>query len=276
MPMNIRRGKNLPGASSMAAKPTASPEPTRRFSDRVENYIRFRPSYPAGVFVALREHAGLGPGGVVADVGSGTGIFAQLLLPHCARVFGVEPNDAMRAAAEQLLAGAANFTSRPGTAEATGLPDASVDLVTAAQAFHWFVGPACRREFARILRPGGGVALVWNERLADATPFLAGYEALLRRHATDYDQVNHVNIEPAALAAFFGPAGMTTLEFPNAQDFDLAGLQGRLLSSSYAPNAGQPGHEAMMAELNELHARNQQHGRVSFLYTTKLHFGRLT
>jgi ubiquinone/menaquinone biosynthesis C-methylase UbiE len=225
------------------------------------------------VIATLHEQAGLGPGAVVADVGSGTGIFAQLLLPHCARLFGVEPNDAMRAAAENLLAGSRNFTSRAGTAESTGLPDASVDLVTAAQAFHWFNIPACRREFARILRPGGFVALVWNERLADATPFLAGYEALLHRHATDYAQVNPVNIEPAALEAFFGPARMKTLEFPNEQHFDLAGLQGRLLSSSYAPNPGQPGHEAMMAELAALFARHQQQDRVSFLYTTKLHLG---
>jgi SAM-dependent methyltransferase len=181
----------------------------------------------------------------------------------------------MRSAAEKLLAGAVNFTSQPGTAEATGLPDASVDLVTAAQAFHWFVVPACRREFARILRPGGLVALVWNERLADATPFLAGYEALLKRHATDYEQLNHANLDEAALAAFYAPAGMTTWAFPNAQVFDLAGLQGRLLSSSYAPNAGQPGHEAMMAELHELHTHHQQDGRVTFLYSTKVYLGRV-
>jgi len=260
----------------MTSPHSDSAAPTRRFSDRVENYIRYRPSYPLGVVEALREHAGLGSGAVVADVGSGTGIFAERLLAVGARVIGLEPNDAMRAAAEQLLARKPNFTSLAGTAEATGLPAASVDLVTAAQAFHWFDGPASRREFARILRPGGLVALIWNERLTDATPFHVEYEALLKRHATDYEQVNHANLDETALAAFFAPAAMTVLEFPNAQAFDLAGLQGRLLSSSYAPNAGQPGHEAMMDAVNELHARHQVEGRVAFLYKTKVYLGKMS
>ncbi len=260
----------------MGDQSQVSPEPTRRFSDRVENYVRYRPSYPAGVIATLRERAGLGPGAVVADVGSGTGIFAQLLLPHCLRVFGVEPNAAMRGAAENLLAGVPNFTSQSGTAEATGLSDGSVDLITAAQAFHWFEVPACRREFARILRPGGRVALIWNERLTDASPFLMDYEELLRKHATDYAQVDHTRVDETALSAFFGPAGLFTAEFPNEQHFDLVGLEGRLLSSSYAPNVGQPGHDAMMAALAGLFARHQQQGRVALLYRTELHIGRLT
>lgn len=250
--------------------------PTQRFSDRVENYVRFRPSYPPGVIETLREQAGLNPGARVADIGSGTGIFAALLLPHAARVLGVEPNAAMREAGDQALGGDPRFVSVAGTAEATSLPDASVDLVTAAQAFHWFDAPACRRELARILRPGGTVALVWNERLVEATPLLADYEALLRRHATDYAQVNHAHIDAAAVGAFYAPQKFTVAEFPNEQSFDLDGLRGRLLSSSYAPNVGHPGHVPMLCELKELFSRHAEDGRVVLCYTTRLYLGRLS
>ena len=247
---------------------------TQRFSDRVENYIRYRPSYPAGVIATLREKAGLHASAAVADIGSGTGIFSQLLLPHCAQVYGIEPNEPMRSAGERLLAGNPNFTSLVGTAEKTGLPAASVDLVTAAQAFHWFDIPACRREFSRILRNGGYVALIWNERLVEATPFLADYESLLKKYATDYEQVNHANIDAAALSAFYAPNGYSVTEFPNSQKFDYAGLKGRVLSSSYAPNIGHPNHEIMMRGLKALFQRHQQDETVTFQYTTKLYIGR--
>lgn len=252
-----------------------SAQPTKRFSDRVADYVRYRPSYPAEVIDTLRREAGLGPSSRVADIGSGTGIFSALLLPHCERVHGVEPNDAMRAAAEDRFAGDPRFVSVPATAETTTLPDASVDLVTAAQAFHWFDAAACRREFARILKPNGAIALVWNEREASTTPFLAGYEALIRRHATDYAQVNHVNTDASKVAAFFAPAGFTMAHFPSEQRCDFDGLKGRLLSSSYAPKAGHPSHEPMLAELRTLFDEYATDGRVTLLYSTNLYFGRL-
>ena len=249
--------------------------PTKRFSDRVADYVRFRPSYPAEVVATLRHEAGLSPSAEVADIGSGTGIFSALLLPHCARVRGVEPNDAMRAAAERLLADEPRFVSVAATAEATTLPDASVDLVTAAQAFHWFDSAACRREFARILRPGGVVALVWNERDTTATPFLVDYEALLHRHATDYAKVNHAHTDARKVAEFFAPAGFTLARFPSEQRLDLEALEGRLLSSSYAPNIGHPGHAPMLADLRTLFERHATDGVVTLLYSTKIYFGRL-
>lgn len=258
------------------ASGSSAPAPTERFSDRVDDYVRYRPSYPVGVIDTLKCDAGLGPHAVVADVGSGTGLFTQQLLPHVARVFAVEPNEPMRTAAERHLAGQAGFTSINGMAEATGLAAATVDLVTAAQAFHWFKVPVCRREFIRILRPRGRVALIWNERQTTTTPFLAAYEALVKRHALGYDQVKHTNIDPALLATFYGPAGYATTEFPNEQRFDLPGLQGRLLSSSYAPKAGHPGHAPMMAELTDIFARHAETGTVALRYTTKLYLGGLS
>jgi SAM-dependent methyltransferase len=250
----------------------ASPE--SRFSDRVENYIRYRPGYPREVVALLRSEAALTAQSVVADVGSGTGISAELLLSEGCTVFGVEPNRDMREAAERLLAAHSGFRSVDGRAQATTLADASVDLVVAAQAFHWFDTEKTRAEFCRILRPGGCVALIWNERLTDTTPFLRGYEELLLRHSTDYASVRHENIDAAALARFFG-GPFTTHAFPNFQEFDFAGLAGRLLSSSYAPAPGHPRHEPMMEELRALFDACARDGKVRFDYRTSVHLGRL-
>ena len=162
---------------------------TERFSSRVENYVKYRPSYPAAVLQLLSMRCGLDATSTVADVGSGTGILTELLLETGAEVFAVEPNREMRAAAEKLLSDYGRFRSVDGTAEATTLQAACVDLVTASQAFHWFDVQKSRRELGRILRPRAWVALIWNERPMVAVPLLDEYDALLRRHAPDYDRV---------------------------------------------------------------------------------------
>ena len=249
--------------------------PTERFSDRVADYARYRPGYPAESIETLRRQTGFNAASTVADIGSGTGIFADLLLPHAGTVYAVEPNAPMRTHAEATLGAQPNYRSVNAPAEATTLPEHSVDLITVAQAFHWFDPPAARREFARILKPGGHVALIWNERLTDTTPFLYAYENLLKSAATDYTRVNHMNIDHAALASFFAPATFATFSFANAQHFDRAGLIGRALSSSYVPNAGQPGHDAFLTKLNALFDEHAVDDRVSLAYTCKLHLGRL-
>ncbi len=245
-----------------------------RFDDRVANYVAYRPKYPAAVAEFLRAELKLNADAVVADVGSGTGILSELLLQTGASVFGVEPNDAMRAAAEELLKSYPNFTSINGTAEATTLPDASVDLATAAQAFHWFDAGRTRLEFQRILRAGGWVVLVWNVRRLDSTPFLRAYEQLLREFGTDYSQVNCEQLPEAKIAQFFAGA-YNQRSFDNFQTFDYAGVRGRLLSSSYVPLAGQPQHEPMLAALKQLFDSHQQAGQVTIEYDTKLYYGRL-
>ena len=246
-----------------------------RFSNRVDNYVKHRPSYPAGVLDLLAAECGLDETASIADVGSGTGILTELLLARAGRVFAVEPNSAMREAAERRLGGHPAFASVAGSAEATTLPDASVRLVTVAQAFHWFDLAATRREFARILEPGGSVALIWNVRDVDASPFMAEYEALLRTHGTDYEQVNHRGVGPAELDAFFGEGRHRLATFTNAQTFDAAGLEGRLLSASYVPAQGQPGYEHMLQALRDLFARHHRDGRVEFVYATRVHSGGL-
>ena len=249
-------------------------DPTLRFSSRVENYLRYRPNYPAAVVGLLVTDCGLGPESVIADVGSGTGILAQLFLAHGNPVFGIEPNREMRQAGERLLQSFPRFASIAGTAEATTLPDRSVDFVTAGQAFHWFDRDLCRAEFSRILRPGGWIVLLWNDRRTDATPFLRAYEQLLLSYATDYEQVNHKRVDAAVLREFFKANPVKKL-LSNYQHFDLPSLNGRLLSSSYAPEAGQPRHADMMAALKQLFERYQHEGRVTFEYETVIYYGQL-
>lgn len=249
-------------------------DPTRRFSNRVQDYVKFRPRYPAEVLAALREICGLSAASVVADIGSGTGILTELFLRHGNEVYGVEPNREMREAGERLLAGFARFHSVDARAEATGLGDASVDLVAAGQAFHWFDPDKARAEFRRILKPGGWTALIWNERKESGTPFLEDFEALLRRYGTDYAEVSRARVGTAAIARFFGAGGCATRTFANAQEFDLAGLRGRLLSSSYAPAAGHPDHEPMLAELERVFRARRTGGRVTMEYETTVRCGR--
>jgi SAM-dependent methyltransferase len=249
-------------------------DPTKRFSSRVEDYIRYRPSYPAAVVDWLAAECGLAVSSRIADVGSGTGILSRLFLDFGCRVFGVEPNADMRAAAERQFAGDPRFHSVDGRAEATTLADASVDFVTAAQSFHWFDAATARVEFRRILKPFGWVVLIWNERLV--TPgFLAEYEDLLQRLSTDYGRVDHRQIGDEAIGRFFAHDSWRAAGFPNRQDFDWDGIRGRLLSSSYAPLPGSPKYAPMMEELAAIFAKYNVDGQVKVFYETKMYVGQL-
>jgi SAM-dependent methyltransferase len=252
-----------------------SKDPTARFSSRVSDYVRYRPGYPPAVAALLEEECGLTPASVVADVGSGTGLLSEIFLRRGNRVYGVEPNREMREAGERLLAAYPNFVSVEGRAEATTLEGASVDLVAAGQAFHWFDPAGARREFLRVLRPGGRVVLAWNDRRTAGTPFLEDYERLLLEYGTDYREVSAKYMEEAALSTLYGGAGFRTASFDNEQVFDFEGLRGRLTSSSYAPQPGDPRFEPMVRELEALFRRHERGGRVTVAYDTKVFHGRL-
>jgi SAM-dependent methyltransferase len=247
---------------------------TSRFSDRVENYVRYRPGYPPEALRSLIRECGLKPGHVVADIASGTGTWTRMLLENGNKVFGVEPNTEMRQAGGRLLAAFPKFTSVAGTAEATTLPDRSVDFVTVAQAAHWFDRERARREFVRILKPGGCLALLWNERLTDSTPFLREYERLLLTFGTDYQDVRHERTTDA-VNEFFDPAPFQERVFEMRQEFDYTGIEGRLLSSSYAPGPEHPNHEPMLRELRRIFDAHAIAGRATFDYKTRMYFGRL-
>lgn len=247
---------------------------TTRFSNRVDNYIKYRPRYPDAIIAFLREEAGLRSTHTIVDIGSGTGILSELFLRNGNEVIGVEPNDEMRAAGDTLLALDANFRSVDGTAEATTLPAACADFVTAGQAFHWFDAAQARTEFMRILKPGGAAVLVWNSRKL-GNPFMEAYEEMMRRFADDYQGVSERNSNDEALAHFYEPTPLQVETFANEQVFDFAGLRGRALSSSYAPMVGHPQHELFMQALENLFDRYQTKGKVKLLYMTRVYWGKL-
>ncbi|HTR36823.1 MAG TPA: class I SAM-dependent methyltransferase [Bryobacteraceae bacterium] len=249
--------------------------PTERFSSRVADYVRYRPSYPPGIVPLLARECGLTSESVIADVASGTGLLARLFSESGYRVIGVEPNAEMRAAGDVFLAAFPKFRSVDGRAEQTGLPDTSVDLITVGQAFHWFDAAATRREFRRILRPPRQVALIWNERIVPTSGFLKGYEDMLHRYVPDYGKIDHRQVDAQRIAAFFGHSDWTLAVFENAQEFDLEGVSGRLLSSSYAPDGSSPNYQPMLDELERIFAAHNLNGRVSFLYDTKVYYGEL-
>jgi SAM-dependent methyltransferase len=249
--------------------------PTARFSDRVDNYVRYRPGYPAEVVDLLRRECGLRPEHVVADIASGTGFFTRLLLENGNPVFAVEPNGEMREMGAHVLEGYDRLVSVAGTAEETTLSSNSVDFVTAAQAAHWFDLLKTRAEFVRILRPGGWGVLIWNERLTESTPFLREYEQLLLTFGTDYKEVRHERTT-AIIHEFFAPAACEERDFNLVQRFDYEGAAGRLLSSSYAPLEGHSSYVPMMRELERIFRAHARSGMVEFEYKTRVYYGRLS
>jgi SAM-dependent methyltransferase len=241
-----------------------------RFSNRVENYIRYRPHYPREILGYLADNFGFRPQTVIADIGCGTGISSRLFLENGNNVIGVEPNAAMRKAATKFLAEFPGFSAVDGRSENTGLADNSVDMIIAAQAFHWFNPQTTQPEFYRILRPGGCIVLMWNERQLDSTPFHVGYEAFLVKYAYDYETVRHENITDKEISGFF-QGNYHTVTFPNFQLFDFEGLKGRALSSSYMPVETDADFVAMIEELRTLFAKHAENGKIKLLYDTDVY-----
>ena len=248
---------------------------TKRFSDRVEDYIKYRPSYPKDIFKILQRETLLVADGIIADIGAGTGKLTEVLLQGENRIFAVEPNGPMREASEALLHSYPNFSAMDGTAEQTGLEDHSVDLITVGQAFHWFDIPACRKEFLRILKPEGWVALIWNRRRIHESGFQATYETMLQNFGTDYKTVRHHNVDDTVLQSFFGKSDYTLHSLEYVQEFDFEGLKGRLMSSSYAPRKDHPDHVPMMEALKKVFDEFEEDGKVEFAYDTQIYLGQI-
>ena len=254
---------------------TAS-DATERFSNRVADYVRYRPGYPPALLDWLHHEMGVSTDTLVADIGAGTGISTRLFLAAGHPVIAVEPNAAMRNAADAWLSpDYLRLKLVDGTAEATTLADDSVGLVSAAQAFHWFDMDAVRAEWQRILHPGGMALVFWNSRLLDSSPFLIGYEQLLLEFGTDYTEVAERYQDDATMKAWFGPGLRGVASFPNVQHMDADGLRGRLLSSSYAPPPEHPRHAPMLVALQQLFDAHAVDGRIAFEYQTRAFIGTL-
>jgi SAM-dependent methyltransferase len=247
----------------------------QRFSNRVADYLRYRPGYTVALLELLRSECGLGSQHVVADIGSGTGLLSKLFLENGNRVFGVEPNQEMRLAGEEFLRSFPEFISVTGSAEATTLGDASVDFITAGQAFHWFDQDAARREFRRILKPGGWAVIAWHDRRMEEAPLTREYEGLLERFGIDYKRVKDSYPESKDINSFFSGGLFSARDLPNHQTLDWEGFRGRLRSSSFAPTEGHPNYVPMMTELERIFRAHQNDGFVRMEYFTRVYFGQL-
>jgi SAM-dependent methyltransferase len=251
------------------------PNPTERFTGRVESYRRFRPTYPLKVIDLLQRECCLRPDSRVVDIAAGTGIFTELLLAGGWDVTAVEPNDEMRAACAALQSQYPKLSILGGTAEATGLPDHSIDLITAAQALHWFDLGKTRAEFARILKPGGWCAIVYNNRRMGGDPFHDGYEELLIDYGIDYQEVQRRHFPEGKIAEFLAPSPTRRANFPNPQPLSLEALEGRILSSSYMPQPVQPRFREMCAAIHRLFAENERNGEVTLQQDCVVGYGQL-
>ena len=250
-----------------------SNQSTTRFSNRVADYVKFRPHYPFQIIDLLAAKCDLTPESVIADIGSGTGLLAKIFLENGNPVIGIEPNKQMREAGEEYLAEFGRFTSMDGTAETTRLPAHAMDIAVAGQAFHWFDHAKARAEFMRILKPEGFAVLVWNVRRTDTTPFLRDYETLVSTFGTDYQEINHKNSQAhSVLAPFFGGEYFNA-RFDNIQRFDLDGLMGRIHSSSYMPEHDHANYTPMAKRAKEIFAVHQQNGKVAFEYDAVVYYG---
>jgi SAM-dependent methyltransferase len=251
------------------------PNPTDRFTGRVESYRRFRPTYPPAIVDLLRRECALTPHSAIADIAAGTGILTELLLKEGLAVTAIEPNQEMRAACATLQPQYPKLKILAGTAEATTLPDRSIDLITVAQAMHWFDLEKARAEFARILRPGAWCAILYNHRRMGGDAFHDGYEQLLINYGVDYREVQRRHIPEEKIAAFFAPSEMKRATFPNPQSLDREALEGRVFSSSYMPRPGHPRFEAMRAATLRLFSENERNGKVTLQQDCGLCYGPL-
>jgi len=240
----------------------------------VAEYARYRPGYPDELFLKFPGSI-FTPITIVADIGCGTGIFTSQTAGRVKKVFAVEPNTGMREYARRSLSSKKNVEVLAGRAEETGLGDNSVDVITAAQAFHWFDRDKTRPEFRRIIKPGGTVVLVWYKRQTTGDEFLEGYERLMLEYSIDYQQVDHRNITPEIIAEFFDPHTVETISVRGDQPLDFAGVRGRVISSSYAPGPDNASFEPLMRELKVLFDNCRRDGRVSFRYDFIAHISRI-
>lgn len=252
-----------------------SVNPTGRFSGRVEAYRRYRSRYPREIIPLLREKCGLTSESLVADIGAGTGMLAEIFLENGNSVYAVEPNAEMRAACAELAAQYPKLTCIDGTAEATRLPHHSADLIAVGRAFHWFDHDRCRPEFMRILRPGGWVVLAGQGPRRGKEPVQDDYQEILRVHGIDYSRLRERYNIKNAIRQFFAGGALHEAEFAGYEDLTYEGLEGHTLSLSVTPQPGHPGFPAMQDALKNYFEKYQRDGKVQLPMNCRVSMGQL-
>jgi len=248
---------------------------SEKFTGKAPVYNKYRPDYPDEYIDYLAEYNSLGPQSVIADIGSGTGILSKQLLEKGLRVVCVEPNGDMRNAAETELKDYPGFTSINGTAEHTGLAGNSADLITAAQAFHWFDKDLFKAECKRVLKEGANVALVWNSR-EESSPFVRENAEIMKRFCPLFKGFSGgIDEDKDMFEAFFRNGSYEFRVFRNDLSYDFDGYIGRTLSASYAPKEGSPDYKDFIAALANLYERYSKGGTVSMPNITRSYIGRV-
>ncbi len=252
-------------------------DPKFRFTDRVASYVKARPGYPAELINVLRNECGLTNTAIVADIGCGTGILSRMLCEHAQTVYGVEPNEAMRKAALEYLSGHPNFVEVNGAAENTGLPATSIDLITVAQAFHWFDQKEARHEFMRILKPNGWTALIWNDRRMTGSALAEAYEQLLVEFGTDYQDVHsHGRATLDNMERFYGHSQIKRATIPNSQLLDRDTFIERVISASYMPTSDHPRYREMVDAAHRIFDSEQKENVVTLEYDTNIYYAQMS
>jgi ubiquinone/menaquinone biosynthesis C-methylase UbiE len=237
-------------------------EHTQRFTGRVADYERYRLRYSVAVLDILKKQCGLTTSSIVADVGAGTGMLAELFLENGNRVIAVEPNAEMRAASERLLERYSGLSVVAAAAEATTLADASVDFVSVGRAWHWFDRKRAVVEFRRILRSGGWLVLVTNRRSKDVSVEAKEYEEILMEFGTDYRELQSEYRVYDDMAPVFPEGAVVRETIRGEQVLTLEEFLGQTQSSSVAPMPGDAKYAAMQRALHDFFARFQQGGAL--------------
>jgi SAM-dependent methyltransferase len=247
---------------------------TERFSGRVQAYLAYRPRFPHGIVSFLREHGALPDGAVVADVGAGTGMLAEIFLEAGNRVIAVEPNGEMLEACRALAAQQFTLEIVQGQAEATTLPDASVDLIAIGRAMHWFDWPRAHREFVRILRPGGWVLVATNGHRDSGAPVSNRLSEILRKWRTDSAEADTRCDFNGRLREFLDTSSWQRTTLHHAMTVDFATLLGYAESLSAIPRPGERGYEGMVAELRAMFEEYQRDAVLVTPLACELYLGR--
>lgn len=247
-----------------------------RYSSKTDDYAKYRPNFPNEIVEFLYSNDFINSNSIIADIGSGTGRFTRLLLEKGNKVYGVERNDEMRAKAEQLLSQYSNFISIRGSAEETVLTDNTIDLITAAQAFHWFNKEKCLSEFKRIIKKNGKVLILWDDFLTNYNNFSIEYGKVLNKYRiVELGQMEKRFTRTEMISDFFRNNKYETLSFTHEIYQNFNSIKGGALSASFTPKPDEVNYKPFLLELQEVFEKFQSEGKVLTAFQTICYLGKI-